>query len=142
MKRKAEIEFCQKQKKIKVNEKFLKKKVEKLLKIVEVPIKKISVYFVNNRTIRNLNKKFLNKDKPTDVLTFKYSKNYGEIIISVEECKKNANFYLKKIEEEILYVLIHGILHLNSYRDYTENEREKMFKLQDRIFKIVIENEK
>lgn len=142
MKRKVEIEIFQKQRKIKVNEKFLKKKIEKLLKIIKTPIKKISVYFVNNRTIKNLNKKFLNENRPTDVLTFKYSQNYGEIIISVEECKKNAKFYLKKLEEEILYVLIHGILHLNCYKDYTEKNRKKMFKLQDRIFKIVVENER
>ncbi|MCM8804680.1 MAG: rRNA maturation RNase YbeY [Candidatus Omnitrophica bacterium] len=142
MRKKVEINILQKQRKIKVNEEFLKEKIGKLVKNIKSSIKKISVYLVNNKTIKDLNKKFLNRNSPTDVLTFKYSKNYGEIIISVEECKKNANFYFKKLEEEILYVLIHGILHLEGYKDYKENEREKMFEQQNIIFEIIMKNEK
>ncbi|MGB9678230.1 MAG: rRNA maturation RNAse YbeY [Candidatus Ratteibacteria bacterium] len=41
----------------------------------------------------------------------------------------------------MLYVLIHGILHLMNYKDYTEKEREKMFKIQNEIFKNLINDE-
>ncbi len=142
MKKRVEIELYQKQKKFKINEEFLREKIEILKNIIKTPIKKIFVYLVSNRMIKKLNKLFFNKNSPTDVIAFKYRDNCGEIIISVEECKKNAKIYSNTIEEEILYVLIHGILHLNGYRDYSEKEREKMFKKQNNIFYEIVKNEK
>jgi probable rRNA maturation factor len=113
-----------------------------LEKIVETSLKKIFVYLVDNKTIKKLNKIFLNKNTSTDVLSFKYPDGSGEIIISVEECKKNAKNYSNTLNEEILYVLIHGILHLNGYEDYSEKDREKMFKKQDEIFCKIVKNGK
>ena len=138
MKKEIEILFYQKQKKFKINEEFLKEKIEILKKIIKTRLKKIFVYFVDNRMIRKLNKFFLNKNNPTDVITFKYSNSLGEIIISVEECKNNAKIYSNSLEEEILYILIHGILHLNGYKDYSEKSRKKMFKKQNEIFNKII----
>ncbi|MGC8976218.1 MAG: rRNA maturation RNase YbeY [Candidatus Ratteibacteria bacterium] len=141
MKKEVEIKIFYRQRKIKLNKELLNEKIERLKEIIEVPLKQISVYLVNNKIIKNLNKKFLNKNNFTDVLTFKLSRNFGEIIISVEECKKNAKVYGNTLENEILYVLIHGILHLMNYKDYTEKEREKMFKIQNEIFKNLINDE-
>jgi probable rRNA maturation factor len=142
MKKRVEIELYQRQKKIRVDEEFLKEKIGILEKIVETSLKKIFVYLVDNKTIKKLNKIFLNKNTSTDVLSFKYPDGSGEIIISVEECKKNAKNYSNTLNEEILYVLIHGILHLNGYEDYSEKDREKMFKKQDEIFCKIVKNEK
>jgi probable rRNA maturation factor len=142
MKKRVEIELYQKQRKIKIDEEFLKEKIEVLKNIIKIQLKKIFVYLVGNRMIKKINKIFFNKNKPTDVVTFKYLDGSGEIIISVEECKKNAKLYSNTIEEEILYVLIHGVLHLNGYKDSSEEERKKMFKKQDEIFSKIIKNEK
>jgi probable rRNA maturation factor len=142
MKKRVEIELYQKQRKIKIDEEFLKEKIEVLKNIIKIQLKKIFVYLVGNRMIKRINKIFFNKNKPTDVVTFKYLDGLGEIIISVEECKKNAKLYSNTIEEEILYVLIHGVLHLNGYKDSSQEERKKMFKKQDAIFSKIIKNEK
>ena len=133
-----EIEIFQRMRKIKINKEFLKEKITRLENIIKPPPKKISIYLVNNRTIKSLNKKFLKKNGFTDVISFKYSKDFGELLISLEECKKNAEIYSNTLEEEVLYVIIHGILHLKGYKDYNEKEKKEMFLLQDKIFNMII----
>ncbi|MCM8818024.1 MAG: rRNA maturation RNase YbeY [Candidatus Omnitrophica bacterium] len=143
MKKEVRVEIYQIQKKIKINEHFIEKKVKEIKKFISPPPEKIAIYFVSSRKIRELNRKFMNKNDFTDVLTFKYSKNYGEIIISVEECLKNSKIYSNTLEEEILYVIIHGFLHLKGYRDYKEEEKKKMVEKQNKIFRTIISrNEK
>jgi len=68
-------------------------------------------------------------------MSFTISKNYGEIIISAEKAKENSIIYNHTTEEEIVYLIIHGFLHLQGYRDYTEKEFRDMKKAQDKIFK-------
>lgn len=138
MKKEIKIEIFQKQKKVKINEDYIKTMVEEVKKYILPPPENVSIYFVNNKKIKELNKKFLNVNNYTDVLTFRYSKNYGELIISIDECKKNAQIYGNELEDEILYVIIHGLLHLKGFTDYTEKERKKMFLKQDEIFKKIV----
>ena len=100
---------------------------------------------MSNRRIRKLNKEFLGRDYETDVLSFSLSKDYGEIIISVEEAFKNAERYSHTFDQELLYLIIHGLLHLKGYEDYNKEDYEKMKKIQDRIYRKVmrkIKNEK
>ncbi|MCM8801699.1 MAG: rRNA maturation RNase YbeY [Candidatus Omnitrophica bacterium] len=133
-----EIEIIQKVRKIKINKEFLKNKLDKLKQVINPPPKKIIVYLVNNKTIKNLNRRFFKKNIPTDIISFKYSRNFGELIISIEQCNENAQIYKHSIEKELIYVIIHGILHLKGYKDYKEKERNEMFSVQDRIFSLII----
>ncbi len=134
-KREVKFEIINNQKKAKINLDQIKEKTEKLSKILSGPPYNISIVFVSNRKIIKLNKKFLGRPFPTDVMSFKISKNYGEIIISVEKAKENSVIYNYTNEEEILYLIIHGFLHLKGYRDYKKEEFENMKKFQDKIFK-------
>ncbi len=93
---------------------------------------------MSNKRIRKLNKEFLGRDCTTDILSFSFSKNYGELIISVEEAWKNAKKYLHTPDEEILYLIIHGLLHLKGYKDYNKEDYEKMKKKQDQIYRRVM----
>jgi len=64
-----------------------------------------------------------------------YQKDYlGEVIISVEKASLEAKNYNHTFEEELLYYIIHGILHILGYRDYKTKEKEIMIKKQDEIF--------
>lgn len=84
--------------------------------------KEISVIFVNSEKIKELNLKYRKKDKATDVLSFEGEGNsLGEIVICLEEVKKNARDFKK----EIVFVLIHGILHLLGYK-HEESEKEAL----------------
>lgn len=77
----------------------------------------ISLAFVGKEEIEKLNKKFRNKNKPTDVLSFLINdKNYlGEVVICPEVVKEKG--------EEMMEVFIHGILHLCGY-DHEKSEKE------------------
>lgn len=85
----------------------------------------ISLVFVSKEEIKKINKKFLGKDKPTDVLSFLLNKKQclGEIIICPEIVKANAKKYKTTVKREIAKVFVHGILHLCGY-DHEKSEKE------------------
>jgi len=77
----------------------------------------ISLAFVDKEEIRQLNKNFRKKDKPTDVLSFALSEDgyLGEIVICPDIVKENAKKYGVSVEYETMKVFVHGILHLLGY---------------------------
>jgi len=96
----------------------------------------INLMFVRNNIIRKYNKKFLNKDNPTDVISFEGNINdgsAGDIIISVEKAAEYAARNNINVNEEIARYVIHGILHCLGYEDTTDNKSRKMFKRQEKL---------
>ncbi len=88
----------------------------------------VSVSFVNNKEIRNLNKIYRNKDKSTDVLSFPLGENgnydidtetgyvmLGDIVISLETAFKQADNFGHSLEREIGFLTVHSMLHLLGY---------------------------
>jgi len=114
--------------------------LEKSKALFLAPPSYINVILVSNRKIKEINRVFLHKNTPTDVLSFKLSSYDGEVIISAEMAAENAIRYGITTEYEVLYLIIHGYLHLKNYTDYKEKERGEMFKMQDRIFYKVIKS--
>ena len=95
----------------------------------------ISVAFVDKAEIKKLNRKFRQKNKPTDVLSFALNEKdiFGEIIICPEVVKENAKKYKVSVKSEILKVFVHGILHLCGYdHEKSEKEAEEMEKKQEK----------
>jgi len=91
----------------------------------------ISLAFVDNPTIHRLNKRFLDHDEPTDVLSFPYSgpgaaKLSGELIVGVEVAREQANERGHDVQVELALYVIHGLLHLCGYDDKTEQAAEEM----------------
>lgn len=84
----------------------------------------VSIAFVEDKEIKELNKKFRRRDKPTDVLAFSLSESIGEIIISTDTAKSQAKEYGNSFISEILLLLIHGLLHLLGYK-HSKEMREK-----------------
>lgn len=92
---------------------------------------KIEIIFVDNKFIRRLNKEFLNKDSDTDVIAFPLSKDEtklfeGEIYISLDKVKEQAQRFHVNSSEELRRLVIHGILHFLGYRDKTNSEKRIM----------------
>jgi probable rRNA maturation factor len=101
-------------------------------------IENISLAFVSEEEIHKLNKKFRNKDKPTDVLSFNLDEKdcLGDIIICPEVVAKNAKEQGVSENYETMKVFIHGILHLLGYdHEKTEQEAELMEEKQNKYLK-------
>ncbi len=101
----------------------------------------VSITFTTNKIIQGLNKKFRGIDEPTDVLSFTMNEEFpvdnmtllGDIVVSVEQATDQANANNISLKDEISLLLIHGILHLFSYDHDTNKNKEKMWKLQDKL---------
>lgn len=102
----------------------------------------VSLSFVNNREIKELNKKYRGKDYPTDVLSFPLNEEVqgliilGDIIVSIEKVIQQAQEYNHPFEREITYLIIHGMFHLLGY-DHLNKEDKKI--MRDKEKKIVKE---
>jgi probable rRNA maturation factor len=91
----------------------------------------ISLAFVDSPTIQRLNKRFLNHDEPTDVLSFPLSdpharKLAGELVVGVEVAKEQAAGRGHDVHAELALYVIHGILHLCGYDDKTDDGSRQM----------------
>jgi probable rRNA maturation factor len=91
----------------------------------------LSVAVVCARKMRDLNKRWGNKDKTTDILSFPLSKDEGEIYISPAMAKKEAKNFDRPYDNFILFLFIHGLVHLKGYEHGVAMERvEKRFREQ------------
>ena len=92
--------------------------------------------FCDDDYLIEINRKFLNHDTYTDIITFPESNNKkiisGQILISIPRVIENAKERGLNFEDEFDRVLIHGVLHLMGYEDHTELEKQEM-RLQEDI---------
>jgi len=102
--------------------------------------KGLSLLVTNDKEIRDLNKRFRKKNKPTDVLSFQLERNnqikqkyLGDIIISVETARKQAHIKGVSIDKELKMLFIHACLHLLGYDHMAKKEAKIMFLLQEKI---------
>ena len=94
----------------------------------------ISYVFCSDEYLLEINKEHLNADYLTDVITFDFTeKNQvsGDIFISVDRVKENAKLYEQKYYQEMLRVILHGVLHLCGYKDKTDDEEKQMREKED-----------
>lgn len=89
----------------------------------------LSYLFCCDEKILEVNREFLQHDYYTDIITFDYDEENqvnGDIVISLDTVKSNAELFNKPYEEELYRVIIHGILHLCGINDKGPGEREIM----------------
>ena len=95
----------------------------------------INYIFVDDETILDINRRFIGHDYYTDHIGFDYSSGNalsGDIYISLDTVKTNAELYGVKLEEELRRIIIHGLLHLCGLRDKTDEERSQMQQAEDK----------
>ncbi len=136
------------QNKIKIDKRKIRSTVLKVLKILDSPDKEISISFVDDKNIKQLNKQYLGKDRSTNVLSFSLQEGeqgdinpqiLGDIIVSVETAKRDALYGKLTIAQEIDFLIIHGILHLLGYNheNTTKKETNKMQQKEKELFNFI-----
>ncbi|MGB0884928.1 MAG: rRNA maturation RNase YbeY [Chitinophagales bacterium] len=99
----------------------------------------LSIIFNSDEALLEVNQQFLNHDYYTDIITFTLEDTddllEAELYISIDRIKDNAVLLKKSFEEELHRVIIHGVLHLCSYKDKTDDEAKIMRKKEDEYLK-------
>ncbi|EIJ78916.1 putative metal-dependent hydrolase [Bacillus methanolicus PB1] len=108
----------------------------------------LSVTFVSNERIREINREYRDKDRPTDVISFAMEelgngeveligadipRVLGDIIISVPKAREQAEEYGHSFMRELGFLSVHGFLHLLGYDHETEEQEKEMFSRQRKI---------
>ncbi len=108
----------------------------------------VSVTFVDEKRIQEINHEYRNKNQPTDVISFALNEEgegelaidvpgmpnmLGDIVISVAHIEAQASEYSHSFERELGFLTVHGMLHLLGYDHMTEAEEKEMFSRQEDI---------
>ncbi len=133
------------QKKEKINTGKVRRDLNKLLKELHLENHEISVLIVDDEQIREINQTYLQRNRPTNVLSFAMTEGasgdihpeiLGDIVISVETASRDAEASGLQLDEEMDFLLIHGLLHLIGYNheNTTEEEIQRMREMEQRLF--------
>ena len=126
-----------------VSSRVPRKKLMKLFEIVmrgefhKQPPGTVNLVFCDDNEIQRLNKEYRKINKPTDVLSFNLEKAisdeavFGEVYISLETARKQADEYQAPLSEEILRLSCHGFLHLLGYDHMNERDEKQMKTAED-----------
>lgn len=92
-------------------------------------VEHISYIFCSDDYLLDINKRYLNHDFYTDIITFPYQQGEvleSDIFISTDRVKENARLFNIPFEEELRRVMVHGVLHLMGYDDHAEDKEREM----------------
>ena len=95
----------------------------------------INFIFTSDSFLHKINVDYLSHDTYTDIITFEYNEPntaiISDIYISLDRCRENAKTYKIKLLDELHRIIIHGVLHLLSYKDKTKKDKELMTSKED-----------
>ena len=102
-------------------------------------IREVNYIFCSDEYLLDINKRYLQHDYYTDIITFQYNEKEspieGDCFISSETVRYNAQDYNDKFENELYRVIVHGLLHLLGYEDKKESDYELMKKKENYYLK-------
>ena len=143
-KREWQVDVLNQHSKFSVRSEVVKRLLKRGLEIIPTDhvaksIHEIDIVFTNDKEIKELNSTYRSKNKPTDVLSFsqtegedfEFVESLGDIIISLDTAKKQAKQYKVTFEEEVLRLLMHGMLHLLGY-DHVDVPEKVAKEMRDR----------
>ncbi len=133
------------QKIIKLDTRYIRKFILRLMKTLALTDCELSVTFVDNQMMQQINRTYLKRDKATNVISFSLSEGefgninpgiLGDIVISVEQAAEDALTGGLGFQEEVDYLLIHGLLHLTGYdhENTSVSVAEKMSDKEKELF--------
>ena len=94
----------------------------------------INIIFCDDNYLKRLNRKYLNRNTLTDIITFSQVEGNiisGDLFISIDRVRENAKTFKVRLTNELARVMVHGILHLAGYNDHTAREVKEMRSKED-----------
>lgn len=126
---------------------FKRRKISNWLKFVVTSQSKkignICFVFCSDNYLLEINKRYLNHDYFTDIITFDYVENNlvsGDIFVSLDRVLENSLDYNVSYNNELFRILIHGVLHLLGFNDKLEDDKVIMTEKEDFYLKMLIDN--
>jgi probable rRNA maturation factor len=138
---------------IKVDARKIEQQTGKVLTSLDCNEHEISILFIGDQRIRDLNQQFRDIDRPTDVLSFPQISEdeleapgalvLGDVAISLETARCQSEEHGLSFEEELTLLLIHGILHLLGYdHEVSDQEEERMRNKTRELFSLIYPGKK
>ena len=128
---------------------WIKKIAQGALKKLRLNQAELSIQVVDNRKIKDLNKKYRGINRVTDVLAFPqregkfagvYFEMLGDIVICLPQAKLQAGVLGHSFKKEVAVLLVHGLLHLLGFEDGSDKKRRQMFQRQEQLLEWLEEN--
>lgn len=122
-----------------IDKRIVKSKVHNLVgclqKELNFSVVSLFINFINSEEIHKINKRYLNHDFSTDIITFNYSGSNsdfdGEVFISVDDARLSTKKYKTTFSNELSRLIIHGMLHLKGFNDIKRSDKLKMKRMED-----------
>ena len=145
----GEVSLSNRQKRVSIDAGKIRRTARKILTNLGFQNFDLSIVIVDDQAITQLNRQYFHRNRPTNVISFPMaaggapasprSKILGDVVISAETAKRQAEEAGRKAGDEILFLLIHGILHLVGYdHEATADERKKMEGKEKELFSLFL----
>ncbi|MFZ5553922.1 MAG: rRNA maturation RNase YbeY [Bacteroidota bacterium] len=116
------------------NKSAIKKWIVSAIKKEKQKPGELAIVFCSDNYLLETNRKYLNHNYLTDIITFQNTENQsvsGDLLISIDRVKENAEKLKLKFSDELHRVIIHGVLHLCGYKDKSPAHKKQMTKKED-----------
>jgi len=115
--------------------------VELGCKTLNLQICDLSIAFVHDDSMTEVNEQYLQHEGTTDIITFDYTEENsdiveGELVICVDQAKRQARDYKVELANELARLVFHGLLHLAGYDDITDDLQKKMTEKENELLNI------
>ncbi len=118
------------------DQQFWQQLIQQITQTLQMKVNNLNIIFVDDPTLQHMHLQYLNDPEKTDVMTFDLSDGddlEGEIYISIDRARDQAKQYQVSLAEEILRLIIHGLLHLKGYNDLLPEEQKIMKQQEDEL---------
>ena len=113
--------------------------LESCLHHLDVSKAKLMYHFITDKELLRINQDYLNHDTYTDIITFDYSTEgqiEAEVFISTQRMEENAALIPQSVENELLRLLIHAVLHCFGFKDSSEDEKRLMRRKENELMEL------
>lgn len=122
---------------LKGGQKFPQKRLKQIVRFVKRVAGQrpytVSIAFVSPLAIRKANRLYRKQDRVTDVLSFNLTSDHGELLICYEQARRQAKEMKHRVQDEVTFLIVHGILHLFGHDHERPRDAKAMFSIQEKI---------